>query len=72
MGALRHDPWPVWRTSAFALAMKNLLTLSLLLAVAFPSTAQFPKSLKEAAGKVAGGSTSGLSNRIAKKDGFRI
>ncbi len=42
--------------------MKNLLTLSLLLAVAFPSTAQFPKSLKEAAGKVAGGSTSGLSN----------
>jgi hypothetical protein len=42
--------------------MKNLLTLSLLLSIAIPSTAQFPKSLKDAATKVTGGGTSGLSN----------
>ncbi len=41
--------------------MKNILTFSLLTALAFPCTAQFPMSLKDAASKVTGGS-SGLSN----------
>jgi len=44
--------------------MKHLLTLSLSLSLAFAtsSMAQFPKSLKDAANKVTGSGTSGLSN----------
>ena len=42
--------------------MKNHLAFSMALALAIPTTAQFPKSLKDAASKVASGGTSGLSN----------
>jgi hypothetical protein len=42
--------------------MKNILIASLLLALAIPCSAQFPKSLKDAANKVTGGGGSGLSN----------
>ncbi len=42
--------------------MKNALLLTSLLAIAFPSHAQFPKTLKDAANKVAGGGGSDLTN----------
>lgn len=42
--------------------MKNFLTLSLLLALAHPCSAQFPRTLKDAANKVTGGGSGGLSN----------
>jgi len=42
--------------------MKHLLTLFLLLAFAHHSSAQFPRSLKDAASKVTSGGTNGLSN----------